>query len=308
LIENLKPRKLYVIGNGFDLWHDVPSRLSQFKQFVKATDRAVFRDVEEYLPTQDNWSDLESALAGMDVDSLIDNSGHLMASYGADDWSDASHHDFQHEVQEVVGRLSYGLQHRFAEWIRQLPIPTPSNASRRVADLDMDAAFLNFNYTSTLTALYGVPPEQILYIHGCAIAEDRLVLGHAWRPQDRKSLNDRSDVEDIDPRLVEGNVIIDQYFGATFKPSSDLIARYQGFFDLLAEVGEVVVLGHSLRPVDAAYFKALLKQQEVMHADWVVACESFHEWPEKCALLEQMGMETRRCTPVLWEALQARSM
>jgi hypothetical protein len=37
----MKPRKLYVIGNGFDLWHGIPSRLVQFKQYVQATDRDV---------------------------------------------------------------------------------------------------------------------------------------------------------------------------------------------------------------------------------------------------------------------------
>lgn len=191
----MKPQKLYVIGNGFDLWHGIPSSLARFKQYVKATDRDVYREVEDYLPTQEDWSDLERALADMDVDALIDNLGHFMGSYGAKDWSDAGHHDFQYEVQNAVELLSTGLRLRFSEWIRKLPIPSPATAQKRLATLDTDAVFFTFNYTSTLGSLYGVPPERILFIHGCAdLADDDLVLGHAWHPQSRKSLNDRSTI------------------------------------------------------------------------------------------------------------------
>jgi hypothetical protein len=298
------PRTLYVIGNGFDLWHGIPSLFSHFKQFVKERDLRVLRDVEDYLPVRENWSDLESALAGMDVDSLIDNLGPFMASYGADDWSDASHHDFQYEVGQVVSRLSRGLRQRFGEWVRQLPIPTSNTAPRRLTRLDPASIFLNFNYTSTLSKLYGVPAERILYIHGCAAVPDQtLVLGHAWRPQDRKSLNDRPDIEDVDTRLAEANGIIDGYFGETFKRSDDLIARHRDFFEGLTKIEQVVVLGHSLSSVDAAYFKALLDRPEVAAANWIIACRSLDEWPERQSLLGQLGLETRRATPVLWDAL-----
>ncbi len=89
----MKSHRLYVIGNGFDLCHGIPSSLAQFKRYVQATDRDVYREIEEYLPAQADWSDLELALASMDA--LIDNLGHFMASYVAEDWSDSGHHDFQ---------------------------------------------------------------------------------------------------------------------------------------------------------------------------------------------------------------------
>lgn len=122
--------------------------------------------------------------------------------------------------------------------------------------------FFTFNYTSTLGSLYEVPPGRILFIHGCAdLADDDLVLGHAWHPQTRESLNDRPDIEDIDTRLMEANDIIDDYFSATFKQSADLIAQHRGFFDALTDIEQVIVLGHSLSDVDAAYFMALLEQR-----------------------------------------------
>lgn len=300
------PKKLYVVGNGFDLWHGVLSRLSAFKQFVKAADQRVFDAVEEYLWTDDEWNDLESALARIDVGTLLDNLGHFMAPYGDADWSDSSHHDFQYEVQEVVKNLSQSLQQLFAQWIRQLKIPTVTASGTQLAGLESDAAFLNFNYTSTLTTLYSVPPERILHIHGCAaLPNESLVLGHAWRPEDRKSLNDRPDIKDVDTRLVEANQILDRYFGTTFKPSSALIEQHQGFFSSLAQVSEVTVLGHSLSSVDAAYFHALLEQPGIVIADWRIACLCEDEWPEKQGLLKGLGVDTERATPMLWTSLLA---
>lgn len=298
----MKHRKLYVIGNGFDLWHGIPSDLARFKQYVQATDPDVYREVEDYLPTREDWSDLERALADMDVDALIDNLGHFMDSYDAEDWSDAGHHDFQREVQNSVERLSTGLRLRFSEWIRRLPIPTPATAQKRIATLDTDAVFFTFNYTNTLGSLYGVLPERVLYIHGCAdLEDDDLVLGHAWNPQTRKSLNDRPDIEDIDTRLREANNTINHYFSGTFKRSADLIKRHRGFFDALTDIEQVIVLGHSLSNVDAAYFVALLEQSSVAEATWRIACRSPEEWFEKKSRLANLGVNPSKTLQVAWD-------
>lgn len=300
----MKPRKLYVIGNGFDLQHDIPSKLDLFKQYLRDNGNSVFREVEEYLPVREDWCDLEEALADMDVDAIIDNLGHFMASYGAEDWSDSGHHDFQFEVENLVKRLSSELRQLFGEWIRLLPIPTPTTALKRLIELDRTAAFLNFNYTSTLSTLYGIAPERILFIHGCAAQSDEeLVLGHAWHPQNRRSLNDRSDIADIDTRLVEAHDILDGYFSTTFKPSEALIAKNQPFFQGLASIKQVFVLGHSLSDIDASYFQALLGQPNVSAAQWHIACRSLDEWLEKQAQLIRWGLNPSSARSISWESL-----
>ncbi len=300
----MKSGTLYVIGNGFDRWHGIPSGPADFKQYVSSTDRSVYREIENYLPMDDEWNDLETALADMDADALIENLGHFMASYGAEDWSDSGHFDFQYEVQNVVERLSDGLRQRFAEWVRKLPIPGRATAQNMLAKLNRDAVFLSFNYTCTLSKLYGVSQENILFIHGCANkADDKLVLGHAWNPLTRKSLNDRYDISEIDTRLMEANNIIDGYFSATFKRSAELIAHHREFFDALTDIEQVVVLGHSLSDVDAEYFEALLEQRSVADAQWQVACRSAEEWPEKHERLIQLGIDPARASLVHWNAL-----
>jgi hypothetical protein len=300
----VQPTKLYVIGNGFDLWHGIPSSYAQFKEYVRRHDRDLFDAIDSYLPADEDWSDLESALADVDVDSIIDDLGHFMQAYSAEDWSDAGHHDFQYEVDQVVQRLSTKLRARFGEWIRTLVIPTASTATKRLKGIDVDAAFLTFNYTSTLGNLYAVPDAHVLHIHGKARLQDsELILGHAWNPAQRRSLNDRPDIEDIDTRLIEAHDILDNYFSQTFKPSEKLIRAHQAFFDQLGAIETVHVLGHSLSDVDLPYLQALLRVPSVAAARWYVACRSEDERPEKCARLGALGVGAQRAKAILWSDL-----
>ncbi|WP_022960745.1 bacteriophage abortive infection AbiH family protein [Halopseudomonas pelagia] len=293
--------KLYVIGNGFDLWHGIPSSYVQFKEYVRRHDRDLFDAIERYLPADEDWSDLESALADVDVDSIIDDLGHFMQSYSAEDWSDAGHHDLQYEVDQVVQRLSTELRLQFGEWIRSLEIPTPSTATKRLNGIDANAVFLTFNYTSMLGDLYAVPDTHVLHIHGEVRMQDsELILGHGWNPAQRRPLNDRPDIEDIDTRMMEAHNILDDYFSKTFKPSERLIREHQAFFDKLGAIETVHVLGHSLSEVDLPYIQALLRVPSVAAAHWYVACRSEQERPTKYDRLITLGVGTQRAATALW--------
>ncbi|MCW2478041.1 bacteriophage abortive infection AbiH family protein [Candidatus Symbiopectobacterium sp. NZEC135] len=300
----MPPTTLYIIGNGFDLWHGIPSTFGHFKDYVQNVDSDVYREVEEYLPAGENWSELEQALSMLDADMLLDNLGHFMTSYNAEDWSDSGHHDFQYEVKNVVDRLSKELQAHFADWVRTLHIPTHDNVPSVLSRMDQQALFLNFNYTSTLIGVYGVSPQCILFIHGCAAQPDEvLILGHAWNPSARRSLNDRHDISGIDTRLMEANDIIDNYFSLTFKHSAELITQHASFFKSLVAVEQVIVLGHSLSDVDAAYFQALLAQPGVAQAQWTIAVRDLNEWPDKQSLLAALDLPLNNAKPVLWQDL-----
>lgn len=300
----MHPTKLYVIGNGFDLWHGIPSSYGQFKEYVSRHDRDLFDAVDRYLPAVEDWSNLESALADVDVESIIDDLGHFMPPYSAEEWSDAGHHNFQYEVNQIVQRLSTELRARFGEWIRSLVIPTPGTATKRLNGIDVNAIFLTFNYTSTLGDLYNVPDAHVLHIHGAARLQDsELILGHAWNPAQRRSLNDRPDIEDIDTRLMEAYGILDDYFSRTFKPSEQLIRKHQAFFDRLGAIETVHLLGHSLSDVDLAYIQALLSVPSVAASRWYVACRSEQERSTKLDRLVALGVDAQRASTILWTDL-----
>ncbi len=297
----MSTRTLYIIGNGFDLWHGIASRLADFKEFVSEEDQRVADDVERYLPSREDWSDLESALADIDVEAIAEDLGHFMGSYGTDDWSDAGHGDYQYEVDNLVERLSVDLRRLFAKWVRQLPVPNHSTAPKVLHNLDTKALFFTFNYTRTLTSVYGVPSRNVLHIHGCTdLAGDELVLGHGWGPASRPSLNAGLENEDIDHRVYEANDIIDRYFASTFKRSDEIISRHALAFASLSDIQEVIVLGHSLSAVDAPYFEALLQQRSVANARWFVACREGDDWDEKLELLNALGVPIENACPSEW--------
>jgi hypothetical protein len=296
--------RLYIIGNGFDLHHEIPSAYGNFKTFVRDQDPHMFRTVDRYLPAGKYWNSLESALALIDVDFVISDLEQFMPGYGADDWSDAGHHDFQYEVDRVVESLSTEFRARFGQWIRQLPIPSAETAPGRLRSIDPAALFFTFNYTSTLRNVYRVPDAHVLHIHGQAdLPDSDLVLGHGWNPAERRSLNDRPDIEDMDTRLMEGHDILDRYFAKTFKPSARLIEQNRPFFDRLMDVGEVLLLGHSVQAVDEPYYRRLLAIPGIASALWRVACIEDEDWEEKVSRLQEFGVPSRNIVTCSWTEL-----
>lgn len=265
-------KTLYVIGNGFDLYHGIPSSYGNFKEFVRANDNEVFRWVEDYIPAGEYWSELESSLADLDTDNIVDERMQFLGSYDADDWSDSGHHDFQYEVERVASGLSSTLQELFRQWVSSLPIPDASSTPVHLETLDSQALYLTFNYTNTLSKLYGIDPEKILHIHGSEDAGDELILGHAWEAQQRTPLNRQDeDPDSYDHRVAEALDELDAYFDKTFKQSERIIAENEAFFRFLESVEEVRVLGHGLSRVDQAYFVKLVDAIKRREVCWKVA-------------------------------------
>jgi hypothetical protein len=297
----VKVNRLYIVGNGFDLWHGMPTSLWHFKEFVGVHDSELLKAVQNYLPADDDWSDLELALANIDVDSIVHDNEHFMTAYGAVDWSDSGHHDFQYEISRVVETLSKELRRRFGEWIRRVPVPSLATAETHLHSIDPRSLFLTFNYTSTLEKLYFIPHTHILHIHGRAeFPDSELVLGHAWNPLEKPSLNKRPDIDDIDTRLMEANIILEKYFIATFKQSDRLLREHRPFFERLTDLEEVCVLGHSLSSVDELYFRSLLATRGAASARWQVACHSDRDFRTLPARLAQLGVQAERIFPCSW--------
>lgn len=264
---------LYIIGNGFDRHHDIPSDFRDFAGYLAAVDCDTYREVEAYFSVDDEfWCQFEQQLAHFDTDSAIDYASQFLMSYGADDWSDSGHHDYQYELERVVEAVSSTLQERFSQWVRQLPIPSHSSCKTVRLPLDPSALYLNFNYTPTLQQAYGIPNGQILHIHGSASdPTDQLVIGHGWEREESDSLNYRVDMSEADVRVAEGNQIVDSYFSATFKPTAQIIARNQQFFANLKSIRQIFVMGHSLEEVDAPYFAEIIRNIDSSSVRWSVS-------------------------------------
>lgn len=256
--------RLYVIGNGFDLYHGIPSSYRDFAAYLERADWAIHRMVGEYFAGDAAfWADFENRLAEFDADQAVD--------YASQFLDDKGHGDFQYELEQIGTGLSTGLTARFGEWIRTLKIP-PRASVDRLLRVDPTARFLSFNYTTTLEEVYAVPRESILYLHGrAADPTETLVLGHGWERRPEDSLNFTPDGPDDDWRVRQGIEHIDDFFAATFKPTGALIARHAGFFEALSPVSEILIMGHSLAEVDQPYLETIMDQVDLKTTRWTVS-------------------------------------
>lgn len=286
--------RLYIIGNGFDIRHGLPTEYKHFKSYVKENDQELYDAIEEYIPAGDEWNELENALGEIDYELILQNSEDFLVSYNADDWSDAYHHDYQYEVDRITRMLSDRLKEKFADWIKGINIADAYNPDQYIPPTPRESLYFSFNYTNTLQQIHAVPDAQIIHIHGNCSYDDDLILGHSFRVE--KSLNPYIE-SDQDTRIAEAYDSINEYFNNTFKASEDIIKGKSAFFSSLKNVDEVIVLGHSLAEVDGEYFAKINKSIQE-NARWIVAV---YKGEEKSGDLEDYGVKGSNISCVLYE-------
>lgn len=137
---------LYIIGNGFDLHHGLPTSFQGFREYSKYSNfyRLYENGVFMMLADQnlaEHWNKLEQNLANFDVDELIEQ-----AKEYYDD--DPHENQFLHEVKTAVYSITKGLVRDLHDYLSKAQ--TQSVSPNTLLALDTSALFINFNYTDTL--------------------------------------------------------------------------------------------------------------------------------------------------------------
>jgi len=277
---------LYIIGNGFDLYHGLATSYFSFGVFLKENRIKLYEMLIKYFAfcQVENektskcsgylWATFESRLADFDYQQLIEQYSDYIAFPGESDISDYS--AFQIEIAPIIFDLTLGLFDAFEEWISSIEYSELEDTKR--LKLDNSAIFLNFNYTETLTKYYNIPESNILYIHGNAKNNKPLVLGHGFDPS--KTMNDKLDnlsnlnidecgrsENDYNFSFELGKEVISEYFEKTFKNTSEIIKENHTFFKSIQDIKSVIILGHSISKVDAPYFKEIVTSVS-QEANW----------------------------------------
>ncbi|MDR2907390.1 MAG: bacteriophage abortive infection AbiH family protein [Bacteroidales bacterium] len=277
-------KKLYIIGNGFDLYHGIKSSICDLKDYVKEKDFDLYDMIEKYFGDGYLWSNFEECLGYIHEKTVEDEASMYLMDYGSDDWSDAGHHDYQYEVNRIIDNICNGLKKRFSEWIRLMIITQTQNDAIKIPK---EALYLSFNYTNTLEKLYYIKPNNIVYIHGKAIDDSSdLIYGHnrvispTFSEIENKRKSQLNDWEqgildeeylDTDPRISEGKEIIRGYYEVTFKNVNGIIEVNTSFFDKLSSIDSIYILGHSLNDIDLPYFRHIYSKtgcNVTWHISW----------------------------------------
>lgn len=255
---------LYIIGNGFDMYHGLPTSFSGFEVFTKGRFSAFSEAFENYFEIDiknydDRWCKLEESLSEFSVDELIEHK----INYDDDD----PHEDqFNYEVEIEIDNLTKGLVQELAAY---LSIAEKVDVEKKgLLSIDSNGHFLSFNYTNTLERIYDVSPFNICYIHGALNNNaTSITIGHGsefsdCEPEKLDTSNYKEDqlsafcdvYSENYERAVED---AHQYYNKSLKNTQDCISLHQNFFDSLHDVDRVIIFGHSLSDIDYPYFERL---------------------------------------------------
>ena len=122
------------------------------------------------------WRDFETNLSELNREKVFDMLDMQLPRVD-EDFSYAQYFAPLDEITAAVKSCTFEMKYHFHRWINTLHYA--KGFRKKMLDIDKEAIFLNFNYTLFLESEYGIPSEQICYIHGSR--KDKfgsLVLGH----------------------------------------------------------------------------------------------------------------------------------
>ena len=262
---------LYIIGNGFDLAHGVESRYSDYFAWLDLMKYDKFKHLLcTYFPLDGNhkkgddkmWQNYEEALGKYYLEDIYE--------YIVDDLVDESpDNDNRSPMREQAiyedapdiffGEFWQAVREKFQEWVDHLIIETTDWKF----ELDTSSKYLTFNYTDTLESLYEIPSDRITHIHGKARSNSQIIVGH-----NNKSKRNPEYTGEFWQAKEGVRERIKAEMDKNYKDTSAIIRHHKQFFDALAEITDIEVLGFSYSDIDYPYF-AEIKKHVPLSAKWI---------------------------------------
>ena len=240
---------LYIIGNGFDIAHNIKSKYSDFQKWCCDNKLNISIFDALFSTRQDFWKDIETALGSYDEEAILE--------FCKPD----EEFDYEHPLSSsakvedapmnILKPALDDLRIWFVKWVNSIDI----SSAKPYLHLHKDAKYFTFNYTETLENVYIIPFDNICHIHGNRLLHDnQYIFGHNNLKKDNGKYGERP--------LFEENAYLSivECFNEFIKPIKEKIGSNKLFFESLSDIKFVYVLGHSLSAIDIDYFKEIFFQ------------------------------------------------
>lgn len=257
--------KLFIIGNGFDVAHKMPTKFNL--DFKKVAEKYEYQNFWEIYQTKDAdiWADFENLLGYPDFNSLEEIFTGYEPNYLSDRESDR---DCIITQVDINGKLKDALY----EFVNNAEVYLKNIHKLELITkiIDVNGYYINFNYTHTLEKIYEIPKYRVLHIHGEA-GKDNLKLGYV-----ENNFNPEKYV--YDPRMKGKGPFVDIQIEDYIKSIEDYYTRtaYEELYKKCksfskeinikeleeflnsnqCNINEIVVYGHSCA-IDFDYFDYL---------------------------------------------------
>lgn len=246
-------KTLYIIGNGFDLHHDLPTQFKDFHEYVKTNHKDLEDKFENYFVFgSDDWTDFESDLATFDWKFFFDTINNI--DLNDENFRSSYVYGLEDEIAQATDDLINKIKEIFGEWLNQIYL----DIIKKMIILEEDAFFISFNYTLTLEDKYLIPRDRILHIHGDIETDiSALIFGHN---DELSKLPEIDKHGDSTRTMFSDSENASRYpFYALQKPVSEIIKSNKDFFKKIKNVHTIIVIGHSLNLIDLPYFREIVK-------------------------------------------------
>jgi len=253
---------LYILGNGFDLWHGLPTSYREFYEF----DNKPLDEMENYylfeLHNHELWHDFENALGAFDSDNFYDYYNEVNVS--SDHFRPKHVYGLEDELTEQTDIHVTTIKETFISWVNQIDV---SLAQKKMI-FPKNSQFITFNYTSTLQSIYEIEDSRVFHIHGRAETYDDLIFGHGENITEPPELDE--DGESTRDMFSDARSASRYPLYALKKPVDDILKNNEEYFNQINNIDKVVIIGHSLNTIDQPYFHRIAKC--LPNARWKVCC------------------------------------
>lgn len=281
--------KLYVIGNGFDLCHGLPTGYDRFHEFARDTLNKAETYYRFALADTGPWSDFEKSLGCFDWHSFYE--AHDNTDVTAEDFRLSEAYGLEDDLTEQAESHVNAIRKCFKEWIDGIDV----SAVERKFSFTPEDRFFTFNYTLTLQSVYGIEDERVFHVHGRSDGCNELIFGHGKSMKEEPEVNEGGGSNRTIFSAAEDSAKYPFY--ALQKPVSKVIEENRIWFEALRDVVDIVVIGHSLNGIDLPYFQRIANcaqgsrwmvfghnvQEELHHKKQLLKCGVQEDCIQTCA-------------------------
>ncbi|WEA14977.1 bacteriophage abortive infection AbiH family protein [Lactococcus garvieae] len=297
---------LFIIGNGFDKAHELPTIYSDFREWLleeyfqkderdynigySLPEPALSPDGEIVFDEKDNvhffiryfdsieeseredfekWKDFESSLGHFNFDSYIDEFEFLDRDGDEKLWEKDA---MISSISEYLPTSVINIKKFFTDWICQIDI-SEAEQNYNISQLFNQCPrsyFLTTNYTSTLEEIYNIPINKICHIHGTP--EEEIIVGHGEK-EDNINYYENIDYEESLSEIRE----------SLRKDTVQQYEKHKNFFSDIysSNINKIYSYGFSFSKVDRYYLVKIFENVSTENITWFFNDYHQKEEPEK---------------------------
>lgn len=250
--------RLFVIGNGFDLFHNLKTGYKDFFDFSEKYYTGMLDELIEYfdhLEIDENWYDFEDSLSYLNDSKIsevlrVSKFGNLVEGIKA--------------VEVYFESIKEVLDFLLLQWAFHISNNELDDTEQIFRFRETDE-FITFNYTEILENIYSINSKRVLHIHGSASGDvGNLIYGH----NNCQFYDNIFEITRIESE--QNNFMLDSESELSRKIAMEAMKLAKpvdrildcNISKLTRKYDEIAFIGHSYSKVDMAYFNSIISENK----------------------------------------------